>query len=102
MASAEPAIPVRPANKASLELVAAKSLAAVPSIFSSDRLSSKNVWVAALLALFFGPAGMVYSTPVGALIMSVVSIPVFVFGGWLLSLAVWPVCIFWAVMAARD
>jgi hypothetical protein len=68
----------------------------------SDRLTSKNVWVAALLALLLGPPGMIYSTPIGALVMSVVSIPILVFGGRLLTFLVWPACIFWAVMAARD
>ena len=77
-------------------------MSAVPPIFVADRLTSKNVWVAALLALFLGPPGMIYSTPIGALVMSVVSIPVWLFGGSLLILAAWLVCIFWAVMAARD
>jgi hypothetical protein len=71
-------------------------------MFPSERLMRKNVWVAALLALLLGPPGMVYSTPIGALVMSVVSIPIFIFGGGLLTFLVWPVCIFWAVMAARD
>jgi hypothetical protein len=70
-------------------------------IFQSDRPTYKNVWVAALLALFFGPPGMFYSTPIGALVMSIVSVVVLFVGNWLLSIAVWAVCIFWAVMAAR-
>jgi hypothetical protein len=45
---------------------------------------------------------MVYSTPLGALVMSVVAIPVWFYGGPLLLSAVWCACIFWAVMAARD
>jgi hypothetical protein len=62
----------------------------------------KNVWVAAVLALVFGPPGMIYSTPLGALVMSVVAIPVWFFGGLLLTAVVWGVCVFWAVMAARP
>ncbi len=102
MSSAEPAIAMRPADKASTAPAGAKSVASFPSIFAPDRLSSKNVWVAGLLAFFLGPPGMIYSTPIGALVMSVVSIPVWVFGGTLLALAGWIVCIVWAVMAARD
>jgi hypothetical protein len=68
----------------------------------SDRLVAKNVWVAVLLAFFLGPPGMIYSTPIGALVMSVVSIPVWFFGGTILIFAAWLACIFWAFMAARD
>ena len=102
MASAEPAIPKRPADKGSPDPAAAKLVAGLQSVFAPDRLTSKNVWVAGLLAFFLGPAGMIYSTPIGALVMSVVSIPILVFGGRLLTFLVWPACIFWAVMAARD
>jgi len=102
MSSGEPAIPVRASDQASPDPAAAQPVSAVSSMFPSERLMRKNVWVAALLALLLGPPGMVYSTPIGALVMSVVSIPIFIFGGGLLTFLVWPVCIFWAVMAARD
>jgi hypothetical protein len=102
MASAEPAIPKRPADKGSPDPAAAKLVAGLQSVFAPDRLTSKNVWVAGLLAFFLGPAGMIYSTPIGALVMSVVSIPIWFFGGSLLILADWLVCIIWGVMAARD
>jgi hypothetical protein len=102
MSSAEPAIPVRPTDQVSPEKAAAKPVAGLQSIFAPDRLTSKNVWVAGLLAFFFGPPGMIYSTPIGALVMSVVSIPIWFFCGTLLTLAAWIVCIVWAVMAARD
>ena len=64
----------------------------------------KNPWVAGLLAAFMGPMGMIYSTPTGAHVMAVVSVVVFFIRGplfWLAWLA-WPVCIVWAVLAARD
>jgi hypothetical protein len=100
LSSEEPANPVSTVKKSPLGT--ATPMSAVPPIFVSDRLTSKNVWVAALLALFLGPPGMIYSTPIGALVMSVVSIPVWFFGGALLALACWLACIIWAVMAARD
>ena len=102
MASAESATPVPAADETLPKTSTRKTAVAFSSGFDSDRLRPKNVWVAALLALVLGPPGMIYSTPLGALVMSVVSIPVWFFGGLLLALAVWCVCIFWAVMAARP
>ena len=64
----------------------------------------KNLWVAGLMAVFFGPIGMTYSTTTGALVMSMVScIFLFVRGplAWL-GVLIWPACIVWAVLAARD
>jgi hypothetical protein len=98
--SVEPVIPKPPVGALSTDLSAAKPV--VVPIFPSDRLVAKNVWVAVLLAFFLGPPGMIYSTPFGALVMSVVSIPIWFFGGSLLVFAVWLACIFWAFMAARD
>jgi hypothetical protein len=100
--SVEPVIPKAPVDAPNQDSAAAKPVAVVPPIFASDRLTAKNVWVAGLLAFFLGPPGMIYSTPIGALIMSVLSIPVWVFGGTILALVAWLVCIIWAVMAARD
>ena len=102
MASAEPVFPAHPADETLPQPAIGKSAAAFSSGFDPNRLTPKNVWVAGLLALALGPPGMVYSTPIGALVMSVVSIPVWFYGGPLLLSAVWCVCIFWAVMAARD
>ncbi len=45
---------------------------------------------------------MIYSTPIGTLVMSMVSVPVWIFGGVWLGLLDWVVCIVWSVMAARD
>ncbi|MHB1798131.1 hypothetical protein [Metallibacterium scheffleri] len=67
----------------------------------------KSPFAAALLALFFGPLGMFYSTLAGALIMLavyVVLIPLIGvmtlgLGFWLYLLA-WPVCVVWAGLAA--
>ncbi len=102
MASAEPSIPVRQSDKPSAQPAAASTSSLVPPIFAGDRLTSKNVWVAGLLALFLGPPGMIYSTPIGTLVMSMVSVPVWIFGGVWLGLLDWVVCIVWSVMAARD
>jgi hypothetical protein len=100
--SVEPVIPKPTVHALSNDQDAAKPVVIVPPVFASDRLVAKNVWVAVLLAFFLGPPGLIYSTPFGALVMSVVSIPIWFFGGTLLVLAAWLVCIFWAFMAARD
>jgi hypothetical protein len=70
--------------------------------FELIKPTSKSVWIAALLTLFFGPLGMLYSTVAGALVMFAVYVFLRLFVGGLLVWAVWPVCIFWAAMAARD
>jgi hypothetical protein len=82
--------------------VAATSASFGPSIIQLDQPTHKNVWVAALLALLFGPPGMAYSTQVGALVMGIVTVLVLFLGNWLLVTAAWAVCVFWAAMAARD
>jgi len=102
MASAEPITPVGTADETLPKAATPKSAAVVSSGFASDRLLPKNVWVAALLTLVLGPPGMIYSTPLGALVMSLVSIPSWFYGGPMLVTAVWCVSIIWAVMAARP
>jgi hypothetical protein len=102
LTSAEAAVP-SPQLDASVALPPApKPSSLVPPIFQLDRLSRKNVWVAALFALLFGPPGMLYSTAVGALVMSVAFVLFRVFVGGIVVWVVWPVCIFWAAMAARE
>jgi hypothetical protein len=62
----------------------------------------KNVVGAVLLALFFGPLGMLYSTVVGALVMFVVSIMVAVATLGLGLIIIGPICAIWAGMAASS
>ena len=59
----------------------------------------KSVGVAILLAFFFGPLGMFYSTVEGAFIMCVATFFSFFTGIGHFFLA-WPICIVWAAMAA--
>ena len=60
----------------------------------------KSVAVAFLLAFFFGPLGMLYSTVVGAIIMLIISlIAAFLTCGFSL-LVTHPICCIWAVVAA--
>lgn len=62
----------------------------------------KSPALAGVLAFFFGPLGMLYSTVSGGLIMMVLSV-VGAFGTLGISLAfTWPVCVIWAVVAAQQ
>jgi|HubBroStandDraft_1064217.scaffolds.fasta_scaffold74821_2 hypothetical protein len=63
----------------------------------------KNVWVAVVLALIFGPFGMTYSTYLGALVMFAVSFFAWFFIKNLVILSLLPViCAVWAGLAARS
>jgi hypothetical protein len=71
--------------------------------------SQKSTAVAGILAFFFGPLGMFYSTVSGALIMILINtliiLPIMVFTagfGAILYFPSWLVGIVWAVMAASK
>lgn len=62
----------------------------------------KQVWVAVLLAISLGPAGLYYSTLPGTIIMLILSIVLRLWLGYLSFLIVWPICAVWAWRAARE
>ena len=70
--------------------------------------STKNVGVAIILTIIFGPLGMFYSTIPGALIMIAVNLVILVLGvftvgiGYILFFLTWPVSIIWAAVAANS
>ena len=64
--------------------------------------STKNVGLAAGLALFFGPLGMCYSTLKGALVMFLVNVVVGFLTLGIGCLVTLPVCAIWAYMAAKK
>ena len=60
----------------------------------------KSVAVAILLAILFGPLGMLYATVAGGLVMMIVSLLVGIAtlgAGWIVT---WPVCVIWAALSA--
>jgi uncharacterized membrane protein YdbT with pleckstrin-like domain len=65
-------------------------------------MPTKSVALSFILAFFFGPLGMLYSTVAGGLIMLMVSILVgcLTLGSGLLI--TWPICIIWAMVAASS
>lgn len=72
---------------------------AVPLVLVQER---KSVGVAVLLAIFFGPLGMLYSTVSGAFIMMVVSFFTLLFTLGLGIFITWPICVLWAAHAASE
>ena len=62
----------------------------------------KSALVAFLLAFFFGPLGMFYSTVGGALIMLVVSVILAIFTVGFSLLLTHPICCIWAAVAASN
>ena len=64
--------------------------------------STKSVGLSVVLALFFGPLGMFYSTIVGAVVMLIVNLAVAVFTAGIGLLFTWPVCMLWAGIATSN
>jgi hypothetical protein len=62
----------------------------------------KSVGAAILLAILFGPLGMLYSTVSGALIMLVVSLILGIATAGISVLITWPICIIWGAVAAQS
>ncbi len=67
----------------------------------AHHLMAKNIGVAFMLAFFFGPLGMLYSTIVGGIIMLIVSVIVALITLGFGLVATWPICIVWAVIAVN-
>lgn len=65
-------------------------------------LPTKSVPLAAVLAFFFGPLGMLYATVLGALIMFLVNIAVAIITLGFGLLLTWPICVLWAAIAASN
>lgn len=63
---------------------------------------TKSRGLAVLLATLFGPLGLFYASPVGGLLMTLVSLTVGLFTVGVGLLFAWPVCILWAYAAVSD
>ena len=63
---------------------------------------TKSVGIALLLAIFFGPLGMLYSTVVGGITMMVVSLIVGLLTLGFGLFVTWPICVIWAAIAANS
>jgi hypothetical protein len=81
-------------------------VANLPDYIGSDNalfdVRPKVVWVAVLLALFFGPFGLIYCTITGTIVMFVISIVLQFLLGSISLLITLPICAFWAWRASRE
>ncbi len=64
--------------------------------------STKGVGIAIILALLFGPLGLLYSSVLAAVVMFIVSIPVVIFTAGLGLLLTQPICAVWAAVAVMS
>jgi hypothetical protein len=62
----------------------------------------KSVGAAIILAIFFGPLGMLYSTIPGALAMMFISFVLIFLTAGFSVLITWPICIIWSALAAES
>jgi hypothetical protein len=62
----------------------------------------KNVGTAMILAIVFGPLGLLYSSVTGGVVMFILSLFVAVATLGVGLVLTWLVCIFWAYKAATD
>lgn len=62
---------------------------------------TKSVGLAVLLAVIFGPLGLLYSTVMGAIVMFVVNIVVALVTVGFGLILTWPICGVWAVVATN-
>lgn len=66
------------------------------------RGEKKSAAMAIVLAFLFGPLGMLYSTPLGALVMFLVNLILLIPTAGLIVLITWPICCVWAALAANS
>jgi hypothetical protein len=65
-------------------------------------LPTKSVALALLLAFFFGPLGMLYSTVAGGIIMFFLSFFLAISTCGLSLFVTWPICVIWSAVAADS
>jgi hypothetical protein len=63
---------------------------------------TKSVALSLVLTFFFGPLGMLYSTILGALVMIVLSVPLFIFTFGHGAFLIWPISMIWGAWAAHS
>jgi hypothetical protein len=64
--------------------------------------TTKNVGLSIILTVILGPLGLFYSSVLGGIIMCLVTIVVGLTTFGLSTLALWPVCMIWAAIAANS
>lgn len=64
--------------------------------------SPKSVGISIALTLFFGPLGMFYSTIIGAIIMSIITLIVGIFTMGIGLIIIWPINVIWAAISTNS
>jgi hypothetical protein len=64
--------------------------------------NTKSIALSLVLTFFFGPLGMLYSTIWGALVMIVLSVPLFFLTFGHAAFLVWPISMMWGAWAAHS
>lgn len=64
--------------------------------------SPKSVGISIALTLFFGPLGMFYSTIIGAIVMSIITLIVGIFTMGIGLIIIWPINVIWAAIATNS
>ena len=64
--------------------------------------SPKSVGISIALTLFFGPLGMFYSTIIGAITMSIITLIVGIFTMGIGLIIIWPINVIWAAIATNS
>jgi hypothetical protein len=65
-------------------------------------VSTKSVGLAVLLAVLFGPLGLLYSTVSGAIVMFLVNLLIGLFTFGIGLVFTWPLCGVWAYFATKS
>jgi hypothetical protein len=63
--------------------------------------STKSMGVSIILTILFGPLGMFYSTILGGIVMSIISLVVGVLTFGMGLIITWPICVIWAAIATN-
>lgn len=64
--------------------------------------TTKNVGIAIILTVIFGPLGLFYSSVLGAIIMCIVTLVVGLLTLGFGTMVTWPVCVIWGAIAANN
>lgn len=64
--------------------------------------AGKSMAVAIILAILFGPLGMLYSTVMGGVIMIVISLLAGIFTLGFGLFITWPICVIWSAVATNS
>ena len=95
-------IPDHASTDKSKQVAVYANLPAKINSFGLVELRPKQVWAAVLFALLFGPAGLLYCTIKGTIVMTIVSVALLFFIGQTSFLITLPICAVWAWRAARE